>query len=296
MPQARKYEKYYDYVEEVVKKCSHSWLIQERKDSRNWRIAKLDGNNIPKPEGKLFKITPARCKSYSCPICGRKKVIDLMKRLKKVDLRGYRFFTLTLKNEYSKENTEYNLKRITECFNKLNKQLRKIPSFKGLEYFRVIEVGNDGMVHIHGLWNKYIDTRTLGMMWFKITGDSFRVKPERVKSKNDAVKYLYKYLVKNCLTAYQERDPELFGLEIINTAQLFYENGKRRYQASRNFFPKNEKEYSDYLPLGFESNDSENIEKEIKYLMSEYDLSISNFDTTYYDESDLFLSGFEDSS
>ena len=157
----RKYTKYSDYVKNVVNKCSHQWLIMDNVQFRDYRIDKY--NEIPSklPSGKLIRIIPARCKSYSCQICGRKKVYDLIERLRAVDLKGYRFFTLTLRNEYSKENTEKNLQRISEYFNKLNKKLRKLEGFKGLEYFRIVEVGKDGMVHIHGIWNKYIDQKLL---------------------------------------------------------------------------------------------------------------------------------------
>lgn len=285
----RKYPKYYEYISEVVDKCAHKWIILDDKGFRQYRIDKFHDIKSELPKGKLIKITPAMCKSYSCAICGRKKVHDLMQRLKRVDLKGYRFFTLTLKNDYSKENTESNLQRISECFNKLNKQLRKKEHFKDLQYFRVVEVGKSGMVHVHGIWNKYIPTKDLGMMWYKITGDSFRVKPERIKSHSDAVNYLYKYLTKNIAGDQERHDAQLFGLDLINTAKLFYENGKRRYCASREFFPKFVKEETHYLPYYFESEEPESVEKVIKSLVKNYGLKLEHFDLTLYDASEEFL-------
>ena len=292
----RKYPKYYEYISEVVDKCAHKWIILDDKGFRQYRIDKFNDVKAELPKGKLIKITPAMCKSYSCPICGRKKVYDLINRLKRVNLKGYRFFTLTLKNEFSKENTEKNLLRISECFNKLNKQLRKDAQFKDLQYFRVLEVGKDGMVHIHGIWNKYIETKKLGMMWYKITGDSFKVKPERIKSRSDAIRYLFKYLTKNIARDDERHDPSLFGLDLINTAQLFYENGKRRYCASRGFFPSKEKTDSNYLPYYFESEEPACVEKVIKKLVTDYKLKKENFDFTLYDASDEFLIDLFDSS
>lgn len=286
----RKYSNYYDYVKNVVENCSCKWIIMDRKDFRDYRID--DFNEIPgaeMPKGELIKIIPAKCKSYSCPTCGRKKVYDLMDRLRAVDLKGYRFFTLTLRNEYSETNTIKNLKRIAECFNKLNKMLRKDKRFKTLEYFRVLEVGNDGMVHVHGIWNKYIPTRELGMMWYKITKDSFIVRPERIKSQSDAVRYLYKYLSKNIADDSQTTDPNLFGLDLINTAKLFYENGKRRYQASRKFFPKAVKKVSKFLPYWFEASTENEIENSLKNLINNYKLKRENFNFSLYDASDQFL-------
>jgi len=293
----RKYTKYSDYVKNVVNNCSHEWLIMDNVHFRAHRIDKFQGVNSELPKGKLIRIIPARCKSYSCKICGKKKVYDLLDRLRHVDLRGYRFFTLTLRNEYSKENTEKNLNRISECFNKLNKKLRKMDPYKKLEYFRVTEVGNDGMVHIHGLWNIYIPIKTLGKIWFDITGDSFKVKPERVKSKKDAMKYLFKYLTKNIQPAQiDEYDNDFFGLDLVNTAKLFYENGKRRYQASRKFFPKAVKKTTEFLPYYFESEDSPSIEKTIKSLVENFGLKREHFDFSLYDNSDLFLQNLFDSS
>ena len=292
----RKYPKYYEYISEVVNKCAHKWIILDDKGFRQYRIDKFHDVQAELPKGKLIKITPAMCKSYSCPICGRKKVHDLMQRLKRVDLKGYRFFTLTLKNDYSKENTEKNLQRISECFNKLNKQLRKKSGFKDLQYFRVVEVGTNGMVHIHGIWNKYIDTKTLGMMWYKITGDSFRVRPERIKSRSDAVNYLYKYLTKNVARDQERHDAQLFGLDLINTAKLFYENGKRRYCSSRGFFPKLVKEATNYLPYYFESEEPACVEKVILKLKRDYNLKEENFDFTLFDVSDEFLINLFDTS
>jgi len=292
-----KHQNYYEYIENVVNKCSHEYVILDRKDFRNWKLNKIDGVPGTLPTGELVKITPARCKSYSCEICGRKKVLDLMDRLIQVDLKGYRFFTLTLKNAFSIEDTEKNLQRIAECFNKLNLRLRKIKQFKNLEYFRVVEVGNNGMVHIHGIWNKYIETKLLSSLWFKVTKDSYRVDLKRIKSKSDTVNYLFKYLTKTCLASYAEHDPQLFELDLINTAKLFYENGKRRYSASRKFFSKIKKRETDWIPYGFESYNQDGVESEIKFIVKEYKLKRKHFDFELYNETMEFINNnFNDSS
>jgi len=131
------------------------------------------------------------------------------------------------------------------------------------------------------------------VMWFKITGDSFKVKLERIRNKNDTVKYLYKYLTKSCTTKFSLNDPDLFGLDLINTAQLFYENNKRRYSSSRNFFSKvvkitntGEKDFTRY---GFEDQNANEIEIELKSLIRIYDLKKDNFDFPFHNETDSFL-------
>ncbi|MBK9285046.1 MAG: protein rep [Sphingobacteriaceae bacterium] len=287
----RVYDSYYEYVENVVNKCGHKYIVLDRKDFRAWRFEQQSNPAAKLPAGKLIKITPAKCKSYSCPICGRKKTLDLMARLKTVNLKNYRFFTLTLKNKYSYDDTIDNLKRVSECFTKLNNKLRKLPEYKGLEYFRVLEVGKDGMVHVHGLWNKYINQKTLSDIWLKITKDSYRVKVERVKSKNDAVEYLYKYLSKDVAKKDKLIDPKLFNMDLQNTAALFYELNKRRYNSSRNFFPKQSKIDLDknYLPYYYEAETSKTIENFVASLVRQFKLTLDNFDFTYYFESDEFI-------
>lgn len=95
----RVYASYYEYVSNVVDKCGHKYLILDSKNFRSYRFASQSDVNAKLPAGKLMKITPAKCKSYSCPICGKKKTLDLVERLKTVDLKKYRFFTLTLLNK-----------------------------------------------------------------------------------------------------------------------------------------------------------------------------------------------------
>lgn len=291
----RVYESYYDYVNNVVLKCGHKYVIKDRKDFRDYRINIADKNylKIPPslPKGKLIKIIPAKCHSYSCPICGKKKVFDLVDRLKDIDFKKYRFFTLTLKNKYTFDDTERNLKRISTCFNKLNLALRKKKEYKGLEYFRITEIGSDGMVHLHGIWNKYIPVHLLSTMWEKITKDSFIVHIERIKTKNDVIQYLYKYMTKNIANKDMLIDPSLFNMDIQNTAALFYENGKRRYCSSRKFFsgiPKkqtNEK----WLNYYYESETSETVEKVIQSLVKLYKLKKESFDLDSFYGSDQFL-------
>jgi len=221
-----------------------------------------------------------------------------MDLLKTVDLKNYRFFTLTLKNLYSSDDTEKNIKRISDCFNKLNKQLRKQKQFETLEYFRVVEIGKNGMVHIHGLWNKFIDQTYLSKLWLSITKDSYRVKVERIKSKGDAVNYLFKYLTK--LSNIKDPDfvdQRLFDKEVFqieNSEQLFYENGRRRWSVSRNFFSKQAKQAvkdkkKDWLPYYYEEVNGREVEVCIESLKRQYNLTLEQFDFSRYFQSDLFI-------
>lgn len=275
--------------------CSHNWLITWNKSLRDYSIERESNSKAVLPAGKLVKIFPARCKSYSCPICGRKKVFDLLDRLKGVNLKGYRFFTLTLKSGNNLDDTEKNLLRITKHFNELNKRLRKIEKYKKLEYFRVVEIGKkSGMIHMHGIWNIYIPIGKLSQMWQNITGDSYRVALARIKRKEDCLNYLFKYLTKDVANSDLNYDPALFNLDIKNAAAIFYENGKRRWQSSRNFFNKQYKKKSDFIPYYFESEEPACIERTIGYLKKEYDLKREHFDLDCYYESDLYLQNLFD--
>lgn len=285
----RVHASYYEYVSNVVEKCGHKYLILDRKDFRAYRFAAQSDVNAKLPAGKLIKITPAKCKSYSCPICGKKKVLDLVDRLKTVDLKKYRFFTLTLKNKKNLVDTEQNLQRVSKCFNKLNLALRKKPQYKGLEYFRVTEIGRDGMVHVHGIVNKYIPSGELSTMWLKITKDSYITKIERIKNKRDAVNYLYKYLTKDTVVKDKRLDPAFFNSDVKNSAAMFYESGKRRYCASRKFFPEKKENNTDWLPYWYEAETVKTVETTIESLVRQYKLKLENFDFEHYYCSDSFI-------
>jgi hypothetical protein len=278
-----KYPSYSDYVENVVKKCSHKWLIIESKSFRSYKIAKTFDANAKLLPGKHIKIIPARCKSYSCPICGRKKVHDLMNKLRMKDLKGFRFFTLTMKNSFNLDDIENNLNRITKCFNKLNVKLRKQKEFKNLQYLRVIEISSNGMVHIHGIWNKYIPIKTLSEYWKKITGDSYRVDLRRVKRKEDCFNYILKYITKNVVQNNKHMNLTLLNMDGSNSAAIFYESHKRRIQASKKFFENIPIKESEYLPFFFESQDEESVNQMLIYIIKEYNLKLGYIDFTFYD-------------
>ena len=274
---------YSEYIETVVKVCSHKWLIMDNRKFREFRIAKYAGGPAIMPGGKLIKIVPARCKSYSCPVCGKKKVYDLIDRLKGLQLKGYRFFTLTMKSHGNLDDTETNLKRIIDCFNKLNKQLRKDKKFANLQYFRVVEIGKkSGMVHIHGIWNKYIPIARLSKLWLSITKDSYRVDLQRINNKKDVINYLYKYLTKD-IANYNDDNPAFWNMDNKNSAAIFYENRKRRYGSSRQFFKNAVKHTSEFLPYYIEKQDTRDIDKTLRYLIETFGLKKEQFDFDLYD-------------
>lgn len=78
-----KYPKFEDHIEHVCNHCGNSYIVLEKKELRYYRNARLDEIGQPLPEGIGVKVIPASCKSWACEYCGKKKVNDLLKRLKK---------------------------------------------------------------------------------------------------------------------------------------------------------------------------------------------------------------------
>lgn len=296
MKGVKTHRNYNDYVENVVNKCSHAWVVNWSEELRNYNRAKLSGVKAVLPPGKHLRVIPSRCRSYSCPICGAKKTFDLLERLRGMDLTRYRFFTLTMKNAYTLSDTEKQLNKITACFNRLNIKLRKLKEFKGLEYLRIIEIGKDGMVHIHGVWNKYIPIKKLSSYWFQITGDSYKVDLRRIHNSRDVYNYIFKYMTKDVTQYNITPDPTLINLDLGNTARIFYEFNKRRFQASQNFFPKKKKTKSRWLPFYYEKVSEHEVESALKYAVREWNLKPEHVDLGLYDSSDLFLTEVFNSS
>jgi len=285
----RVHASYYEYVSNVVDKCGHKYLILDSKKFRDYRFASQALPGAPLPAGKLMKITPAKCKSYSCPVCGKKKTLDLLDRLKNVNLAKYRFFTLTLQNKKTYTDTEKNLQQVSKYFNKLNLALRKKPQYKGLEYFRVTEIGKDGMVHVHGIINKYIPIKELSAMWLSITKNSYRTDIKKIKSKRDAINYLFKYLSKDVAAKNRNIDPAFFNRDKNNSAALFYELNKRRYCSSRKFFTNKVEKKSDWLPYYFEAETQKTVEVVIGSVKRQYNLKLDQFDFDNYFGSEQFI-------
>lgn len=291
-----KYPKFEDHIKNVCNHCGNSYLVLEKKELRYYRIAKNEGVELPLPGGVGLKVIPASCKSWACKFCGKKKVNDLLKRMKVKDLKGYRFFTLTLKNGYTLKNTEYNFDRIGKCFHKLNNKLKRGKRFKDFQFFKIIETGSGGMVHIHGIWNIYIPVIELSAMWTKITGDSYKVHLARIGSTKELTDYLFKYLTKNTVEYYGNSDPGLFSLNIHFAPKLFYENNKRRHTSSRKFFEGIPEMIKDFLPYGFGDEGTGGVEAALSFFYKVVGLKKEQFDLTNYFGSDQFVDLLFDSS
>lgn len=231
-----------DKAYEKTQSCSQYFKLYAKKDKENFP---------EKNQDKPYAIFPIRCKSNLCPICSKIKTNQLIQDLlHNCKIENLRFFTLTLKPTNSVVN---DLKTIEASFNLLQKKLKK--KYPHLEYFRVIEIGsNSSMVHIHGLWNIYIEVRELSNLWESLTG-SYRIDLKRVNDNYSTILYLCKYLFKS---NYNKK-----------SAEFFYKNNKRKYSSSKNFFEKTEKK-SLYEPFILESFSLKNLDDSLRILQDHY--------------------------
>ena len=128
-----------------------------------WRLLRLkdDGDQQNNPDLSKFRIVRVRCNSKACPICARRYFNKLRRRVTDVSkFHRWRFFTLTTIN--TGEEPAIQLEKLEANFRELRKKLkRKYPDFK---YIAVKELSPSGMWHYHGLWNIYIDLKSLSSL------------------------------------------------------------------------------------------------------------------------------------
>jgi hypothetical protein len=189
-------------------------------------------------DGQAVFSGPLRCKSWACPFCGPKKVKQLRKRalngdiaLSAVPKYGIKFATLTFggtekRSEYIVRNSQtgepetaagsdrplYNATamydEMMDAFNRLRTALVK--HFGKFLYFRVYELHQDGVPHLHvlfagkniipvsfldvltRLWNKY----GMGFVKLNVIRDRNGRVITRFADAKHAVNYLMKYMSK----------------------------------------------------------------------------------------------------
>lgn len=205
----------------------------------------------------LYKFLPILCKSPFCPNCARVRQKNIIRRLKaSTEKNNFRFFTLTTVNSY---NTRRDLLHIEKCWRQLLKILYK--SYPKLTFFRVIELGTEnGMVHIHGLWNIYIDFIELSKLWCKLSG-AYRVNLKSVFNDAGAIAYITKYISKT--------------FDNYNENEIFYLMKKRKFSFSKNFqqISKSTAEWKIYSYLTFHKN---HLRKEINSMIKDLLIPESN--------------------
>ena len=185
--------------------CSTTFSLLEKKTS---------SSSPNEPTEPKFKVTANCCKTKLCPKCQKIFVNNLRSNFKKSFLEEkLRMFTISIKPS---GDITADMHSIERSFSLLLKRLRH--RFSYLRYFKVIEVGKqNGMIHIHGIWNIYVEWSELQTLWIELSG-SRNVYLEKVKSFEGSIDYILKYMKKS--------------FSDHTTVKYFYEAFKRQYSYS----------------------------------------------------------------
>jgi hypothetical protein len=142
-------------------------------------------------EYDAFVIGQTRCKRWSCPHCGPRRIAHLTK--KTVDAKPNKLVTLTLRvDPYKTPREAYDDSR--RCVSKLTEKIRK--EIGEWEYVRVLEVTKKGWPHYHlVVRGSYVQQRWMSDQWYKLTG-SWVVDLRKIKGAQKTAAYVMKYLYK----------------------------------------------------------------------------------------------------
>ena len=132
-----------------------------------------------------------RCKRWSCPHCGQRKMTHFAHRV--AAARPTRFITLTCANRrYETPREAYDDTR--RALSKLTTRIRK--NYGEFEYFRILETTRKGWPHYHLIARSpYIPQPDLSKRWASLTGATI-VHIRQVDKTAHTYKYVMKYLGK----------------------------------------------------------------------------------------------------
>jgi hypothetical protein len=246
--------------------------------SLQWRLLRLkdDGDQLNNSALTRFRVVPVRCNSKACPRCAKLHFQKLRRKLNDASINTtWRFFTLTSFN--SNKPCQEKLLEVEDHFRELRKKLkRKYPEFK---YIAVKELSPSGMWHYHGLWNVYIDIKTLSSYWQEISG-AYRVHLEAVRNPKGAVNYIFKYCFKSIHNESERR--------------TLYECDKKKFTTSRGLLSKNIDSNPYTCDLGTQYNTSE-IKEELYNIIANSDFNVDDFSAVNYPYfEDLIFNIFHD--
>lgn len=204
---------YQEHIQQS-KGCSHRWRLLESTPHQPH-----SAGNTP----NKFLVVPCRCKSKSCLYCRRIYFTSLRRRINKVHLKHeYRFFTLTTVK--TDETIQEQLEKLETYFRKLRNKLSR--ENENFQYIAVKELAPDGMWHIHGLWNIYIDVKRLSFIWNSISR-AYRVNLQKIRNPRGAINYILAYCINKAINHDEEA--------------ALYTSGKKKFTASQKFFQKETK-------------------------------------------------------
>jgi hypothetical protein len=230
-----------------------------------WRILFLKPDYYEQSSETLtkFRVVPIRCNSKACPHCARLYFNKLRRRLRDVSkFTNWRFFTLT--TIHAPNNSVAELNKMEIDFRELRKKLKR--KFPELKYIAVKELSPSGMWHIHGLWNIYLDLKTLSSIWQAISG-AYRCNLQKIRNPRGAVNYVFKYCYKSVTNSIER--------------QTLYENDKRKFTTSARLFDKHTNSSAYTCEIGI-SYSVEEIKEKLYSIILSSECTVDDFSGDAY--------------
>lgn len=208
----------YDYqpASEVERRFRHSYWAAKRekvyralvgsgiRESKLWNFRQCGSCCTVEfsDTAKRHRVRCNTCKCRHCEPCMRQRANRLAANLKQrlVDIPNgdYRFITLTLK--HSHKPLAEQIKRLFACFRRLRAQPVWRDSQKGgchILEVKWISQSREWHPHLHCVMDGgFMQKSELVAAWHKVTGDSFIVDIQQLKTFKDAAHYLCKYVSK----------------------------------------------------------------------------------------------------
>lgn len=152
---------------------------------------------------------PVPCNKYSCPYCGRIKIVRLQKALTKyfMQYEYSRLFTFTITSRFH-DNQYDHYKLFAEAWRRFTIEVRRnkalTKTMNNFQYVRVAEQHISGYIHYHVLINCYMPVKIIHAIWenivrslLTVTGHVASVQAQGRKDAKAAAKYVCKYVMKN---------------------------------------------------------------------------------------------------
>lgn len=142
----------------------------------------------------------SRCRRWSCPHCGRRRIISLSRKVEKAG--PSKFITLTVdpgRYNSPREAFLHTARKVAPLVTKLRRR------YGPIEYLKVLETTKAGWPHYHlCTLSDYIPQASISEEWAKLTG-AHVVDIRQVKKVKDVYWYMVKYLAKQTAVPWTKR-------------------------------------------------------------------------------------------
>lgn len=142
----------------------------------------------------------SRCRRWSCPHCGRRRVISLSRKVKAAG--PSKFITLTIdpgRYDSPRDAFTHTARKVAPLVTKLRRR------YGPIEYLKVLEATRAGWPHYHlCVISDYIPQSVISEEWCKLTGAHI-VDIRQVRKVKDVYWYMVKYLAKQTAVPWTKR-------------------------------------------------------------------------------------------